>query len=493
MNIRNRCLRWIALITTVLVVGVPGSAAATTVANQSLAVPVFQSPSKNSFWKDVTGAAANVPFVVANTGSGPGTKADPAYLTAINNATTAGIHTLGYVQTNFQQRPFQSSLSDADAWYRLYPNTKGIYIDLVQEGSADDVCYVAALYSHLKNTHPNDLVVLNPAGHLSPAYEPYGDIFVNAATDFGTYQNWRVQYTGFEDNPAYQNRFWHIVYGVTQDNYTAAFTDARNNNAGWVYITDQNMPTPFAATPSYWQNESSDINALPASSFPNRGKTTLPRGCISLSDSADSTIDTRTAKQTTVTSAITVNNTSTTYNSEPTTKLSFISVPKGVNVTSLQGANWACDVAGKACTYNTTLNAATSTNLTTMLAASCDYDTGSVTARLTNYAGNQWDLTIPVQPPVGCDASTAAGKINPKGTGQVTTLTTQSKETTPAIPAPTAAAQTTKKQQTAPSSRTRLSLPHLIAIIVIVLDLLFLLIWGSWRLIKRHRDPYRIR
>lgn len=407
------------------------------VANQSLAAPVYERPDKNSMWTDITAAGSStVPFIVANVHEGPGTSADPAYTTAISKNAAAGIRTLGYVQTNYQARSFKDAYNDIDAWYRLYPETRGIMIDLVKEGSTPEVCYVAGLYSHVKNTHPNDLVVLNPGTHISSAYEPYGDIFVNAATDYDTYQSWRPQHIGFEDKQANENRFWHLIYGTNPTNYNAAFEQSRNNNAGWVYVTDKTAPAPFTATPSYWQNEITDINVLAGSTIPNRGKTSLPRGCISLSSSAESTVDTTKPKQATTTSNLTISNTSTTYASEPLTQLQLVTLPTGVTATTLRGDGWNCRMEPdkKSCDYGAVLApSAAAPRLTAVLQASCDYAGGDAMARLVNYAGNQWDVMIPIRPPIGCDPATPAGRLNQDTVGQVLAFTTQSVETTPDI------------------------------------------------------------
>ncbi len=421
------------------------------VTNQSLAAPLFEQPGKTTFWDDIRAAgSASVPFVVAKPNNGPGTAALPVYTDALAKNDAAGMRTLGYVQVNYQARPFKESLSDVDAWYRLYPKTKGIYIDLVQEGGPAEACYVAALYSHIKNTRPNDLVILSPNGHISAAYEPYGDIFVNANSDFATYKAWHAQYQGFEDKAENQNRFWHMVFGVNPENYSSVFDEVRSNNAGWTYITDKTAPTPFTATPAFWQNEASDVGALPASVIPNRGKTSLPRGCISLSSSADTIIDTQAARQATSKSTISVSNTSQLYDSEATTSVQFVTLPKGVSLQAISAPNWSCNVGSKTCTYGGVIAASSATpKLTSALLADCEYAGGDAKLRLTNYAGNRWDLKVPVKAPFGCDAAAPAGKLNRETSGQVLSQTTQSVETTPEIAPLTGPAVTTDEKEPA--------------------------------------------
>lgn len=474
----------------VLVAPVQASAAVT---NQSIAAPLYAKPGSNSFWDDVRSAGSNsVPFVVANPDNGPGKAVDPAYTAALDQNAAANIRTLGYVQTNFQARNFKEAYNDINTWYQLYPQAKGIYIDLIKEGGQEEACYVSALYNHVKNIRPNDLVILGSGGHLSPTYEPYGDIFANANTDYGTYKAWKIQYKGFEDKVDYQNRFWHLIYGVSSDNYSSAFADARRNNAGWVFITDKSAPTPFSETPSFWQNEASDVGTIPSSTFPNRGKTSLPRGCISLSSSADSTVDTRTAKVSTTTSSVSVNNISPTYDSEPTTTAQVMSIPKGVNLATLEAGGWACDVNSKSCSYDKTIPASTSTaKVNVVLTAGCDYGGGDATLRLTNFAGNRWDLKLPLKPPFGCDPSSPAGKINTDKSGQLISLTTHSVETTPEIKP----LGSENENQAAPKEESKKedgSIVKSIAIAVIILILLGLGVWGFLWWHKRARYSVKL-
>jgi len=463
------------------------------VTNQSIAVPLFGSPNANSFWNDVRNmGSSSVPFVVANPKNGPGTAADPVYADAIARNSAAKVRTLGYVQTNYQTRTFRETLADVNAWYQLYPQAGGVYLDLIKEGGQDEVCYVSALYSHIKNVRPNDLVVLAPGGHISPTYEPYADIFVNANTDYASYKAWRVQYRGFEDKQSYQNRFWHIVHSVSDSDYDDAFADIRSNNAGWLYMTDKTAPAPFSNTPSFWQNEANDISNLPESVIPNRGKTSLPRGCISLSSSADSTVDTRTAKQSTTASTVTVNNTSTGYDSEPATTLQLMSLPQGVTPTRLEAQGWACDVLSKHCNYASAIPASTSTpKITAGLSADCNYGGGDATLRLTNYTGNRWDLKLPVRAPFGCDPSSPAGKLNTDSSGLVQTLTTQSVETTPEI-TPLGGEATNNQNQTQNETKKGTSILKSITIAVIVVLLLGLAAWGGWLLHKRRRYSVKL-
>lgn len=490
---KNSMFRGIVLIFAILLstlsAGAPALAAVT---SQSLAVPVFQHPKKGSFWSDVTQAGStSVPFIVTNPANGPGATTDGAYAEGMAMAADAGIRPLGYVQTNDQARAFNDLYSAVDAWYRLYPRTQGMYVDLLKQRSTADVCYVAALYTRIKSTHPNDLVVLNFSGNVAPTYEPYGDIFVNAESDYESYRDtWKPRYKGFEDNRAYQNRFWHKIYNVKSEDFNVAFSRIRENNAGWAFLTDKVQPTPYNATPSFWQNEANEVRALPPSTVPNRGMTTLPRGCISLGVSADSTVDTTGSKQSKTTSQITVTNTDITYDSPPAAKLELTALPTGVSVAALGGDGWSCDQNTRSCTFNGTLPAkSTAPVITAVLLGGCDTRGNDGKARLTNYAGNHWDITLPVSVPFGCEATSPAGKLNKDSSGQILRSTTQGAETTPAIKLPGATEQKQQPRQME-EKVSGMSAAKIALLILLVLMLAGLSVWSG--LLLRRRNRYRI-
>ena len=51
---------------------------------------------------------------------------------------------------------------------------------------------------------------------------------------------------------------------VKPDQFGSVFERLRANNAGWMYFTDKAASAPFSGTPSFWQNEASEVGALPA-------------------------------------------------------------------------------------------------------------------------------------------------------------------------------------------------------------------------------------
>jgi hypothetical protein len=390
---------------------------AASVTHQSIGVPMYQYPTIGTYWSDVIGAAnSHLPFVIVDDANGTFSSADPNYTTQIATNTSANVRSIGYVHSDYQARNFQSVYDDIDSWYQHYPGISGIFVDLVKNGAAADQCYMSLLTQHVKNTHPNDLVILNFGSNVSPIYEPYGDIFLNAENDYTTLNTlWTVGFPGFEDNPAYENRFWQIAHTTTPGNYAAALTMLRNRNAGWVYITDDTLPNPYDTTASYWPTEVNDVSTLPASTIPNRGKSALPSGCQDLTPSATAATTTTAAKKVTTASNISFANGSALYGMEPIARINF-SLPAGVTLASGTGTNWSCNTTTAACNYTARVNASqTSAVLGASFDAGCNYSSGNITGTLTNFAGNTSAFTVTPTRPGDCTAATLANAGIPTG------------------------------------------------------------------------------
>lgn len=128
---------------------------------------------------------------------------------------------------------------------------------MTNDESTDHIQYYQSVYSHIKNLSTSYKVVVNPGTNVPEAYlngqMPCADQFVvfeNAVSQYGTYSP-----------PAYYSnysldQFAHIVYGVS--NRSQMIEIVQNANAkgtGFVYVTDQQLPNPYGALPSYWNDE----------------------------------------------------------------------------------------------------------------------------------------------------------------------------------------------------------------------------------------------
>lgn len=395
--------------------GVVAPTASAAVTNQSIAIPVYQYPTL-PMWTDVNNAGSQVPFVVVNPASGPGVAVDPNYTNQIATNTAAGQRSIGYVDTNYQARPIADVIADIEGWKTLYPGATGYMLDRVSTGGAADLFYTAYIHNYIKSKYPNDLVVHNFGTYTNPQYEPYGDIFINAEMDYALYNSgWTVPADGFQDNPAYQDRFWHILHTTNSTDLSAALNKTRTSNAGWVYITDDVLPNPYDDTPTYWSTELTDVATLPQTDIPNRGLTLLPNTDLILTPNV--TVNpTLGGQQNTYNAQISLTNTSATYTAITPTKVS-VTLPTGVTLASASGTNWTCN--GNECTFSNDLAAgATSSILNASFNVDCTYTSGAIGTSYSIFAGNTVTAQIQATKPSNCaTAGTSGGQNGSANTG----------------------------------------------------------------------------
>jgi PKD repeat protein len=283
-----------------------------------IAVPLYINP--GAPWKEVDAANGSVGFVVANVNNGPGGASNPNYVSAIDAARAVGIEVLGYVYTDWDEGGV--SLAKAETWVRdwySWYGVDGIFFDEAADTcTAADVAYYSALYNYTKAESGTDLVVLNPGTSTGACYGPISDVIV---TFEDTFANYTGQYVGSAWTASYpSSHFWNIVYAVpAAADLPTVLSLAAERGAGWVYVTDQTLPNPYGALPSFWDEEanltlpiSSTAVQLSPSSL-TLGNTTvisvnavgngnalayewsgLPGGCVSVNQSSFSCVPTST-------------------------------------------------------------------------------------------------------------------------------------------------------------------------------------------------------
>ncbi len=229
-------------------------------------VPAYFYPSYlGSPWDDLTAAAPTIPIeAIMNPDSGPGPGVNSDYVTAVANLQAAGGKVIGYEPTGYGSSLPADILADISSYVQWY-NVDGIFLD--EMGNQDGTLDYVALYTAIKTQYPNLLVVGNPGEPYSEALIPAADVLVifegplttstPDAANFAQYPN-RGPYEGlplwFENVPSTQ--IANIVYGVSTELQAGrTLLKALRYNAGYVFITDENLPNPYGGLPSYWNEE----------------------------------------------------------------------------------------------------------------------------------------------------------------------------------------------------------------------------------------------
>ena len=118
---------------------------------------------------------------------------------------------------------------------------------------------LSSSYTVIGNPGQPFLNGVSPTNYLSAA--DTFDIFEGSNTDFSSYPDGQ---TWFESEPS--KDFDNTIYDVpTTADMLADVGEAEGLNAGYVYVTDDNLPNPYNQLPSYWDQEVAAIAAGPTS------------------------------------------------------------------------------------------------------------------------------------------------------------------------------------------------------------------------------------
>jgi hypothetical protein len=221
-----------------------------------LVVPAYFTPGAD--WQRVIAAADVVGMIIFNPDNGPGTTTDPAYVSAIAQARAAGILVLGYVATNYGQRPEADIDADVNGYYDLY-QPSGIYF---AEGPMEADCttlepeYRRLTALALSRDSKGYLAI---GTRFCPTFITFSDLMVEFAEDWTMYQGYTVPSWMPANSP---ERFCQFINSVPASEASHALSTAVGYGAGWVFATDGVPPNPWGALPSYFDQEVAAARAL---------------------------------------------------------------------------------------------------------------------------------------------------------------------------------------------------------------------------------------
>ena len=258
--------RWFGIVAVVGTVGIINSPA-THASTLEAVVPAYFYPSGTglTYWNQMTTAAATIPITaILNPASGPGAVPDPNYASAVDGLRTAGGKVMGYVHTSYGTRPSVTVLAEVNSYASFY-HLDGIFVDEM-DNTLGLLSYYTGLYSSIKTAHPTWSVFGNPGTTTLEQYltGPAADVLAVFEGDGVNYPGYASSSWNFNYD---RSHFAHLIYNVA----TAAVMQsdvalAAARNAGYVYVTDDNLPNPYDTLPSYWDQEVSkiaELNAVP--------------------------------------------------------------------------------------------------------------------------------------------------------------------------------------------------------------------------------------
>jgi hypothetical protein len=215
---------------------------------QSSFVPAFFAP--QGWARSVSGGRFPA-VLILNPASGPGTAPDPAFRAAVGSAENAGTHVIGYIGTNYAQRP----LAEAERYvrdYRKWYGVTGIFLDQTPTTGSHQIGYYRSLASFIRRTTPKATIWLNPGAYPDQSYMSVGNVVMAFEGPYANYLRLRIPRWAHH-YPA--TRFAHTVYATPGAVVANTVRLSRQRNAGYVYITNDVGSNPYSALPNYWPRE----------------------------------------------------------------------------------------------------------------------------------------------------------------------------------------------------------------------------------------------
>ena len=193
-------------------------------------------------------------MILGVTSTGPGSAPNASLLAFVTRARAKGITILGYVATDYEQRPIaavEAEIRDYKAWYGV----TDVFLDQVTRTLAQ-IDYYEALSDYIHQTNPGSLVWLNPGVYPNQLYMALGDVVAVYQGTFADYlalrpPAWTHEYAA--------SRFAHVIYDTPSSELLRALQLAQTRNAGYVYVTDGTGSNPYGSLPSYWSLEGSAL------------------------------------------------------------------------------------------------------------------------------------------------------------------------------------------------------------------------------------------
>jgi hypothetical protein len=233
----------------------------------TLLVPAYFYPAPGGDWDRMAAAAAGGTPVTAilNPDSGPGSSADPVYAAAINTLRGDGGHVVGYVHTQNSNGSLRS-LKTVEAEvlkYKSFYHLDGIFVDEMKTISSA-VSYYHNLYDFIKSQSPSYEVIGNPGTNTQEAYltAPAADVLVDFEDNQSSYKSQTP--ASWVDKHASSHSGNIVGKATTVSVMDADLAQARRQNAGFVYVTDQdinNDNTAYTRLPTYWTQEVAAVRA----------------------------------------------------------------------------------------------------------------------------------------------------------------------------------------------------------------------------------------
>ena len=204
-------------------------------------------------------------IMIVNPNSGPGKEAKTDYRNIVEAAQRSGNKVYGYVSTRYGKvdaRTVEEEVREYLKWYRV----DGIFVDEVSAEPAQVARYYQPLATFISTVTDGGGVILNAGTYPDASYaeikvQPPSKLqIVVFENDYAVFSSasfivpsWTRKYP--------PSMFIDIVYKTPAVDVAKVLQLSAKRGVGFVYVTDQIMPDPYEALPSYWAEFDRDVQA----------------------------------------------------------------------------------------------------------------------------------------------------------------------------------------------------------------------------------------
>lgn len=195
-------------------------------------------------------------IMIVNPSSGPGADARPEYRHIVEAAQRSGNKVYGYISTRYGKVDAQTVHREIDEYIKWY-KVDGIFVDEVSADAQEVARYYQPVATFITSAIRGGGVILNAGTYPDASYAAI-KVPKQSKLQIVVFENSYASFTAASFTvPAWIRNyppwmFMNIVYDAPAQDVDRVLELSVKRGVGTVYVTDQTMPDPYAALPSYW-------------------------------------------------------------------------------------------------------------------------------------------------------------------------------------------------------------------------------------------------
>jgi len=227
-------------------------------------VPLYSYPTKrdnsdNLIWQRVIDIKSKYPTTkitaIVNQSNGEFREKDSNYFEGIKRLVDADIKVIGYVYTNYGERPAEDVTDDIESWSNIYKESglSGIFFDETSTDSSS-LDYYTQLSNEAKN-RGLEFIVLNPGTTTNQSYIDSNISNIIVSCEY-TYNRLKDNPPSTYNTPTKDTKLSLLVYRMDENGVNELISFAREHRFTYIYFTEDGFDgNPWDSLSQYFEEE----------------------------------------------------------------------------------------------------------------------------------------------------------------------------------------------------------------------------------------------